>query len=133
MILLTLLTQLIEFGYPGFCRQTLVWPAAMVWPSYLTATAFLNSMHETGKPGSFRGWSRFKVFSVAASVFFVYEALPTYFNSLSVFSWPTWIAPKNKAVNLLFGGTRGIGLNVLSLDWQQISAKGSPVYIVCPC
>lgn len=130
MILLTLSTQLIGFSYAGFCRQVLVWPASMIWPVNLTNTAFLTSMHENSFIGSFRGWSRFRMFSVAAGAMFLWEIVPSYlFTGLAIFSWPAWAAPKNKGVNVVFGGSGGIGFNFLALDWLQVtSALLSPIY-----
>lgn len=131
MILLILSTQMIGFSFAGFSRQILVWPASMIWPSNLTSTAFLNSMHEKNFVGSFKGWSRFKMFAVCSSIMFVWEIVPSYlFTSLSYFSWPTWIAPKNKGVNVVFGGGGGIGLNVITLDWMQVTTGlGSPLFV----
>lgn len=131
MILLTLSTQLIGFSYAGFCRQVLVWPASMIWPSNLTSTAFLSSMHENNFVGAFCGWSRFKMFSVTAAIMFAWQIVPSYlFVGLSVFSWPTWAAPNNKGVNIVFGGSGGIGFNTISLDWMQVTAGlGSPLFV----
>lgn len=130
MILLTLATQMIGFSYAGFCRQILVWPAAMIWPSNLQTTALMNAMHD-GSHHKFRGWTRNGVFCLATAATFVWEWVPTYlFTGLSVFSWPTWIAPKNKGVNVVFGGSGGIGLNFISFDWNQIGVQlGSPLYV----
>lgn len=131
MILLMMSTQMIGFSFAGFSRQILVWPASMIWPANLTSTAFLTSMHENNFVGSFRGWSRFKMFTVSAAVLFVWEMVPSYlFTGLQYFSWPAWCAPKNKGVNVVFGGTGGIGLNILSLDWNVISSElGSPMFV----
>lgn len=131
MILLTLATQLIGFSFAGFCRQILVWPASMIWPSNLTSTAFLTSMHEKSFVGAYKGWSRFKMFSIAGGIMFLWEIVPSYlFTSLGYFSWPAWIAPKNKGVNIVFGGSGGIGLNTISFDWLSItSGLGSPLFV----
>lgn len=131
MILLTLSTQLIGFSFAGFCRQVLVWPASMIWPQNLQSTALMVALHEK-EQAKFKGWTQYKVFYAATLFSFVWQWIPDYlFTGLSVFSWPTWIAPKNKGVNMVFGGSGGIGLNMLSFDWNQIGVQlGSPMYVV---
>jgi hypothetical protein len=56
------------------------------------------------------------------------DFLPGYlFTALSWFSWVTWIAPTNVPVNQMFGYFNGLGMSVITFDWTQITATGSPL------
>jgi hypothetical protein len=48
--------------------------------------------------------------------------MPGYlFQALSYFTWVCWIAPDNVKVNQLFGYRSGLGMSLLTFDWNQIA------------
>ncbi|KDN52723.1 small oligopeptide transporter [Tilletiaria anomala UBC 951] len=103
-ILLRLSTQLTGFSYAGFIRQ------------WLEAA-------EGSK------WSRNHMFVTVFLAILCWEFVPVYlFTSLTYFSWPTWITSENYGINMVFGGTGGIGLNMISLDWSTLGYLGSPLW-----
>jgi hypothetical protein len=45
------------------------------------------------------------------------------FEALENFNWPTWIAPENKVVALIFGGRDGFGFNPFpTWSWDRTAA-----------
>lgn len=74
------------------------------------------------------GLSRERFFIYAFIASFCWCFLPGYlFTALSTFSWVTWIFPRNRTVNQLFGYTSGLGMSILTFDWGQIAYIGSPL------
>jgi OPT family small oligopeptide transporter len=125
-ILLGLTTQLIGFGMAGLVRQWLVQPANMIWPSNLVNTAFMYTLHDHSKtdPNTTNGWSisRYRWFFIIFLGSFCWFWFPGYIMpALSVFAWPTWIAPDNPTVNIVFGGWTGMSLIPMTFDWTQIA------------
>jgi hypothetical protein len=50
------------------------------------------------------------------------DIMPGYlFQALSYFTWVCWIAPDNVKVNQLFGYRSGLGMSLLTFDWNQIA------------
>lgn len=127
VVLLYLSADLLGFALGGFACRFLVWPGDLIWPEQLQTGATLTALH-----GVRRGiWSRRKVFWIVMIVTFVVETVPRFVSeAMQAFAWPTWIAPFNYAVNLMFGGQSGMGLGFFTFDWiTVIAALGSPLCV----
>lgn len=128
-ICLVLATQLTGFGLAGLCRRFLVWPASMVWPQNLVVCTLLNTLHAEDDEGN-GGLSRFRYFIYVTTGAFFWWFFPGYlFQALSTFSFVCWIVPNNVPVNQLFGVETGLGMSVLTFDWNQISWINSPLMV----
>ncbi|KAG0283860.1 hypothetical protein BGZ96_011767 [Linnemannia gamsii] len=127
--LLILTTQTLGYGMAGVLRRYLVYPAAMIWPNNLVQVAMFNTLHkdEDLQPGQ---WSRFKFFIVATVCMFTYQWIPGFlFPVLSAIAWVCWIDPKNHVLATI-GGTKGLGVGAISLDWNNIvSYLQSPLIV----
>ncbi|KAG8863761.1 hypothetical protein FRB96_007598 [Tulasnella sp. 330] len=130
-ILLILATQLTGFGLSGACRRFLVWPASLIWPANLVTCTLLNTLHaEDDEVEEGSGITRYKFFMIATSLVFVWYFVPGFlFQALSAFSFICWIKPNNIVVNQLFGVMSGLGMGILTFDWNQISYIGSPLMV----
>jgi hypothetical protein len=127
---LGIVLQLMGFTFAGIMRQFLVWPARMIWPGALVRCALLNAMHQNYGKKETKHISRERFLYIAILCSFVWYWVPGYlWTGLSVFNWVCWIAPNNVVVNSLFGTTTGLGMGLLTFDWAQISALGSPLVI----
>ncbi|PHH77065.1 hypothetical protein CDD80_969 [Ophiocordyceps camponoti-rufipedis] len=135
-MLLTISTQSLGYGIAGAMRKYLVYPASMIWPGILVSVTMMNVMYEEEddkKDGSssFIGSSmpRYRWFGLVTAGAFVYYFIPGFLvQCLSVFAFATWMAPQNVVINQLFGGTTGLSLMPLTLDWTQIAGwVGSPL------
>ncbi|KAH9840538.1 OPT oligopeptide transporter protein-domain-containing protein [Rhodofomes roseus] len=129
--MLVMSTQLIGFSIGGICRRYLVQPPSMIWPSNLVTCALFNTLHSQQYVGigNRAGLSRERFFAYAFTVSFCWYFFPGYiFQALSYFSWVCWIAPNNIVVNQLFGYESGLGMSLITFDWNQIIAyNGSPL------
>lgn len=124
-LLFTISSQLIGICLAGLGRRFLVWPAALTWPSNFSTTTLLYALHDKSKtdPAQANGWSisHYRWFVYVASAMFVYYWFPGFiWQGLSVFDFPTWIAPNNVIVNQLFGGFTGLSLIPLTFDWSNV-------------
>ncbi|KAG9815505.1 small oligopeptide transporter, partial [Aureobasidium melanogenum] len=75
-------------------------------------------------PAKTNGWSisRYRWFFYVFLGSFLYYWFPGYIAQfLSVFAFPTWIAPNNVTVNKVFGGFSGMALLPITFDWTQIT------------
>lgn len=105
----------------------------MIWPGNLVSVTLMNAMYETNdRPDpTFIGGSmpRYKWFGIIVLGSFCYYWIPGFLAQfLSIMAFATWIAPNNVIINQLFGGTSGLSLLPLTLDWTQISGfVGSPL------
>ncbi|KAI0056147.1 OPT oligopeptide transporter [Artomyces pyxidatus] len=128
--MLVMSTQLIGFSIGGVARRFLVNPPSMIWPNALVMCALFNTLHSqiyTGI-GTRDGLSRERFFTYAFFGSLVWYFLPGYlFQALSVFSWVCWIAPKNIVINQLFGFRSGMGLSLITFDWNVMAFMGSPL------
>ncbi|KAJ3820814.1 small oligopeptide transporter [Lentinula raphanica] len=128
--MLTVSTQLIGLSLGGIMHKFLVAPPSMIWPNTLVQCALLNTLHsqQYAGIGRHRGPSRERFFLMAFIGAVLWSFLPNYlFTALSIFSWPCWIAPNNIKVNQLFGFQSGLGLSMITFDWNQIGYIGSPL------
>jgi OPT family small oligopeptide transporter len=124
-LLFTISSQLIGVCLAGLGRRFLVWPAALTWPNNFSTTTLLYALHEKSKPdpAQANGWSisHYRWFVYVASGMFVYYWFPGFiWQGLSVFDFPTWIAPENVVINQLFGGFTGLSLIPLTFDWSNV-------------
>jgi OPT family oligopeptide transporter len=142
--LFVLSTQIIGFGLAGMCRSLFVWPASMIWPRALVSCTLFNTMHaevDEGK-GQLTRWKMFSIIAVSSFFFFFFPGTSIFLNSvcypplsfagylfqaLSLFSFICWIVPDNVVVNQLFGSASGLGMNILTFDWTEISWIMSPL------
>lgn len=126
-LLLILTTQLVGYGMAGILRRYLVYPAAMIWPSNLVTVALFNTLHrrEQLAPGQ---WTRQKFFAVCAIGSFLYYWIPAFiFPAITALTLLCYINPSN-VVLAQVTGSQGLGIGVLSLDWNTITAfLGSPL------
>ncbi|KAJ5259589.1 hypothetical protein N7478_012570 [Penicillium angulare] len=128
-ILITLATFLIGFCLAGLFRSIVVVPKDLIWPGVLSVTALTTTLHNVGQDqvqSSFNTWkiSRFAFFAIAGTASFCWYWFPDFiFPALSTFSFPCWIAPKNKVVNQLFGMTSGMGLLPITFDLFDNAGK----------
>ncbi|KAF8321391.1 oligopeptide transporter [Cantharellus anzutake] len=128
-ILVVLGNQLAGFGIAGICRRFLVWPASLIWPQNLVACTLLNTLHAEDEEQS-QGMTRYRFFLYVSIVAFFYVFLPGFlFQALSVFSWVCWFKPNNVPINQLFGVQSGLGMGILTFDWNQINFLGSPLMV----
>lgn len=132
-LLLTISTQSLGYGIAGMMRKFLVYPASMIWPGNLVSVVLMNAMYEKHAPldptiigGNMPRYRWFAYITLGA---FLYYFIPGFFAQfLSVFAFPTWLAPNNPVVNQLFGGTTGLSLLPITFDWTQIAGYiGSPL------
>lgn len=101
-----------------------------VWPDNLVSSAFFNTLHAKTYAGIGRhsGISRERFFLYCFAASAIWYLVPGYlFQALSYFSWICWIAPDNVPVNEMFGFIHGMGMGVVTFDWSQIIAIGSPL------
>ncbi|KAK9443431.1 small oligopeptide transporter, OPT family protein [Metarhizium brunneum] len=133
-LLFTLSSQLIGISLAGLFRRFLVWPAAMMWPNQFASTSLFYALHDKSKGDDglrSNGWlvSRYRWFAMVAASMFCYYWIPgVLWQGLSVFAFATWIRPRNVVVNQLFGGTTGLSLIPLTLDWTYVTAYlGDPL------
>ncbi|GJJ70025.1 hypothetical protein EMPS_02374 [Entomortierella parvispora] len=126
-LLLILTTQLVGYGMAGILRRYLVYPAAMIWPSNLVTVALFNTLHQKEEisPGQ---WTRQKFFAVIAIGSFCYYWIPAYiFPVITSLTLLCYINPSNVVLSQLTG-SQGLGIGVLALDWNTITAfLGSPL------
>ncbi|KIO28914.1 hypothetical protein M407DRAFT_229195 [Tulasnella calospora MUT 4182] len=127
--LIVLSTQILGFGLVGLCDHLLVWPASAIWPTELAMCATLNALHAGDDAYSnHKGPREITFFATVVVAAGVWAFFPGYiFTALSYFSFFCWIFPKNVIVNQLFGGISGLGMNILTLDWTQISMGPPPL------
>ena len=116
-ILIGLSTNFIGYGLAGLVRRFLVYPAFCVWPASLVTIALNSALHDEANvavAGPFKrifAMSRYKFFLYAFTAMFVYFWFPNFiFESLTYFSWMTWIAPNNHNLEVLTGFQKGLGV-----------------------
>ncbi|OAA73908.1 small oligopeptide transporter, OPT family [Cordyceps fumosorosea ARSEF 2679] len=132
-LLLTISTQSLGYGIAGVMRKFLVYPASMIWPENLVSVTLLNAMYEQGSAPDPRvlggSMPRLRWFTLVSAASFFYFFIPGHFaRFLSVFAFPTWLAPDNAVVNQLFGGVSGLSLLPITFDWTQVAGFiGSPL------
>ncbi|KAJ7767859.1 OPT oligopeptide transporter [Mycena maculata] len=127
---LVMSTQLIGFSIGGVCRRFLVAPPSMIWPANLVNCALFNTLHSQYYAGIGQrgGLSRERFFLYAFLCSFFWYFFPGYiFQALSYFSWVTWIRPNDPVIAQLFGYLHGMGMSVITFDWNQITYIGSPL------
>ncbi len=105
----------------------------MIWPGVLVRCALLNAMHSNYSKKEKRHISRERFLYLTILGSFLYFWIPGYlWTGLSVFNWVCWITPNDVVVNSLFGTISVLGMGLLTFDWAQITAIGSPLVIpVC--
>jgi OPT family oligopeptide transporter len=127
--LLVMSTQLIGFSTGGVVKRFLVSPPSMIWPANLVTCALFNTLHSQVYSGFYdTGMSRERFFFYGFLASCIWYIFPGYlFTALSTFSWVTWIWPNNIPVNQLFGYNSGLGMSLITFDWNNIAFIGSPL------
>ncbi|KAG6329926.1 hypothetical protein ID866_9163, partial [Astraeus odoratus] len=118
------------FSMGGILRRFLVNPPSMIWPDILVSCAFFNTLHTRtyAGMGGRGGVSRERLFLYVCIAAAIWYFFPGYiFMGLSYFSWVCWIAPNNIKINQMFGYFSGLGMSLISFDWNQIAYIGSPL------
>ncbi|KAJ7259929.1 small oligopeptide transporter [Mycena rebaudengoi] len=118
-------TQLIGFSIGGVARRFLVAPPSMIWPYNLVNCALFNTLHSQyySGVGTRGGLSRERFFLYMFLASFAWYFIPGYlFQALSYFSWVTWIRPNDPGIYI-----HGMGMSVITFDWNQITYIGSPL------
>lgn len=132
-LMLTISTQSVGYGIAGVMRKFLVYPASMIWPGTLASVTLMNALYEQNDrpdPTVFGGnMPRYKWFGLVTLGAFLYYFIPGHFAKfLSVFAFPTWLAPDNVVINQLFGGVTGLSILPITFDWTQVAGfVGSPL------
>lgn len=128
--MLVISTQLIGFSLGGIVKRFLVSPPSMIWPSNLVSCALFNTLHsqQYAAYGKHYGMSRERFFLYGFCAAMIWYIFPGYlFTALSTFSWVTWIRPNNIKINQLFGYSSGLGMSILTFDWNNIAYISSPL------
>lgn len=105
----------------------------MIWPGTLVSVSLMNAMYaqnDKPDPTVFGGnMPRYRWFGMVTLASFLYYFIPGFLAKfLSVFAFPTWIAPDNVVVNQLFGGVTGLSILPITFDWTQVAGfVGSPL------
>ncbi|KAF2664769.1 OPT superfamily oligopeptide transporter [Microthyrium microscopicum] len=128
-IFLILSTQMLGYGVAGLLRPTLIYPSKMLYPTNLPTASLLENLHRDRKNST----SKMRVFYIAFSVLFLWQAFPQYIMPLlagvSIFCLSM---RKNLLVTNLFGGSmanEGLGFLSMSFDWSMISSHGNPLWL----
>lgn len=130
-VMLSLSVVLLGLAFSGILIAVTTFPSHFVFPQVLPPAALMTALHRTQQGV----WNRSKVFYYAWISLFCWTFFPHYvFTGLQAFSWLAWTVPTNKTVNIIFGGTNGLGLNFLTFDWNTVNrAWGSPLYVPFYC
>lgn len=127
-VMFTLSTQFLGFAFAFIMLNVCVYPKKSLWPTLLPTIALNKALISREMPANINGWkiSRFSFFFVFFLVSFFYNWIPSYFlTAISMFNWPTWVAPNLIHLENLTGSVHGLGLNPLpSLDWNIIDMAG---------
>jgi hypothetical protein len=76
--------------------------------------------------------NRYRYFSYVLLGAFCWYWFPGFiFQALSVFAWPTWIAPDNVVVNQVFGGFSGMALLPFTFDCEYFHPSWMLVLKLC--
>ncbi|KAJ7489558.1 small oligopeptide transporter, partial [Mycena latifolia] len=123
---LVISSQCIGFSIGGITRRFLVTPPSMIWPNTLVSCALFNTLHSQNYAGVGKhpGMSRERFWLIAFLGTTTWYFIPGYL--FQALRWACWIAPNNVIVNQLFGYRSGLGLSVVTFDWNQIAYIGSP-------
>lgn len=126
-LLLILTTQMLGYGMAGILRRYLVYPAAMIWPANLVTVALFNTLHRREELGP-GVWTRQKFFAVFLIISFCYYWIPAYiFPVITSLTLLCYIDPSSIVLSQLTG-SHGLGIGVVALDWNTITAfLGSPL------
>jgi hypothetical protein len=102
----------------------------MIWPANLVTCVLFNTLHSQyyAGMGTRGGISRERFFFYGFLASFCWYFVPGYlFAALSFTNWVCWIVPNNIIVNQLFGTVSGLGMSLITFDWNQIAYIGSPL------
>ncbi|KAG9240814.1 OPT family small oligopeptide transporter [Calycina marina] len=128
-VMVVLCCQMSGYALAGLAAPWLVRPATMIWPGVLSNVALLSTLHSRANAVA-NGWriTRIKFFMLVGTASFIWYWFPgLIFTGLSYFTWICWIAPKNLAVNQVFGMVTGMGLFPLTFDWSMIAYNTNPL------
>ncbi|KAJ6567567.1 small oligopeptide transporter [Mycena vulgaris] len=128
--ILVISSQCIGFSIGGITRRFLVNPPSMIWPNTLVSCALFNTLHSQNYAGVGKhpGMSRERFWLIA----FIGTTIWCMFFPLRVIvalvlTCACWIAPNNVVSlnqSLTFRYRSGLGLSILTFDWNQIAYIG---------
>jgi OPT family oligopeptide transporter len=121
-IFMILSSQMLGYGIAGILRQTLIYPAKMVYPINLPINTLIETLHRDKRETR----KKINLFWIVFGIIFVWEVLPEYImpilTGISVFC----LANRDSLTfTNIFGGTNGnegLGVLSISLDWQYIGS-----------
>jgi hypothetical protein len=79
-IFLILSTQILGYGIAGLLRHTLVYPVKMIFPINLPIASIMETLH---RDSSTIVKKKMRIFYIAFSILFVWQAFPQYISKLS--------------------------------------------------
>lgn len=135
MVMLTLSSTFMGFGLAGLSRAFLVYPSKFVWYGVLPTIALNRTLVESQPRRNIHGWklTRYEFFGIFFICSFLWYWVTNYFfQALSFFDWPAWIAPNNVSLQAITGFSDGLGLSPLpTLDWNNIGSWSmiQPFYV----
>lgn len=124
-ILLTLCQNIMGFGIAGVMRAIAIYPTQMAWFTVLPTLSLNRTLVKQGVRENINGWKLTEVefFWIFAWISFGWYWITDFvFMALSVFTWPTWIAPENIDLQAICGYSTGLGLNpITTFDFNVIT------------
>ncbi|KIO27768.1 hypothetical protein M407DRAFT_7102 [Tulasnella calospora MUT 4182] len=111
--LFLLSTEITGFAFAAFGRRLFIYPASVIWPNYLVTSTLMNTLHaDEDTPSQGGQMTRYRFFIIGGIGAFLYYFLPD-----------------NVVVNQLFGTVTGLGMGLLTFDWNQVAYIKSPLVI----
>ncbi|XP_077215823.1 oligopeptide transporter 1-like isoform X2 [Tasmannia lanceolata] len=129
VMLLTLTSELVGYGFAGVLMHYLVDSPYMWWPSTLPTVSFFRALHEQQEVRPKGQLTRIQFLFIVFISSFAYYVIPNYFfPSLTALSFICWIWKNSVTAQQLGSGYHGLGLGSFTLDWSSISSfLGSPL------
>lgn len=134
MVMFTLSSQMMGFGVAGIMRSFLVYPEQCVWFSVLPTIAMNRALMQNENRDPVNGWrlKRWEAFIIFAVASFCWYWVTNFiFPFLQMFSWPSWIAPRNVDLQAMTGMINGLSLQpITTFDWNTMDQGGmvTPFY-----
>lgn len=124
-ILLTLCQNIMGFGIAGIVRSIAIYPTQMAWFVILPTLSLNRALVKGDVRENINGWklTQMEFFWIIAWFAFGWFWITDFvFMALSVFTWPTWIAPNNVNLQAICGYATGLGLNpITTFDLNVVS------------
>lgn len=134
ILMLTGAANFMGFGIAGIMRTFLVYPTRCIWYNVLPTIAVNRALINKEQRVSTNGWkfTGAEFFGIFMAISFCWFWVTDYFfQALSYFDWPAWIASDNVPLQAITGCINGLGFNPINtFDWNNIGAVSimTPVY-----